>query len=95
MRHPLSRDKSSTRPAPTRGLWLYRERDKAVTRAILDGSSMAEVGAHYGLSYANVSRIVRTTCARVRPDWVDATGRNRVWGTPLSELRAQRALFPL
>jgi len=85
----------STRPPGHQGLWYYRERDKEVTRLVLDGKAPKDVGHVYGLSNANVIRVVRTTCERLRPDWVDRTGRSRAWSTTLSGLRAERGRFPV
>src|SRR5262245_32375182 len=92
---PASASASAIRPSPLKGLWMYQERDKAVARALLDGASAKEVAAHFGMQVGHVYFVLRRVCERQRPDWVDSTGRNRAWGTPLSQLRAQREAFSL
>ena len=77
----------------TRYLWHFEGRDRAITGAVLGGMAPARVAQVHGLSTARVMLIVRKTCTRLRPDWVDRGGYPYAWSLPLTRLRAVRGTF--
>ena len=84
------------RPRPASGeLWYFAGRDRALTSAILGGLTPAWAVRLYGVPYLRVLLIVRKTCARAAPRWVDRWGMPWAWSVSLEVLREERARFGL
>ena len=82
----------SPRPA-SGGLWYFRRRDLAITSAALGGMSVLRIARVHGLSALRVQCIVRKTCERLSPGWVDGYGLHVAWSLTLEALGAARGQF--
>jgi len=79
----------------SQGLWRYQGRNRAITIAVLNGVSPANVSSIHKLPVRRIMLIVRKVLAEARPDLVDAGGFAVAWSLTLTELRAQRGQFGL
>lgn len=80
---------------PQAALWLYQQRDVAITRAVLGGVSCTLLTRIYDLPVLRLHHIVRKTCARLCPDWKDDAGYPYAWSVPINTLCAHRDMFLL
>jgi hypothetical protein len=75
--------------------WQFESRDRAITQAMLQGTATKLLCQRYGLHRTRVHQIMRQTCARLRPDWVDERGYSVVWSMSLQALRLHHREFQL
>jgi len=81
-------------PRPASGdLWYFWGRDRAITSEVLGGVSIPRVARVHGLSALRIHCIVRKTCERLTPGWVDGYGLHVAWSMTLEALGAVRGQF--